>query len=156
MPCSLTVSGTNFDVDEYLSKADWNGVEINVHYKGQQRGFTGRFGIFVDSGFSLTVSEADFADFEAQQNDLITFVKKYKSNFDLLKQYQIDWFHEFDFGLSIYLTNRFLKSYILSVELLQLVAETGMEIRMSNWVERDDDYLRRRARKHKKAWPIKK
>lgn len=156
MSCILRISGTDFNVDEYLSKTNWEGCDVRVYHKGEQRSPTGRFAPFEDNGFSIRASNAGFEDFEHQQKDVIAFIQTYSNNLGLLKEYNIDRWHCFDFGLGTYPRNQFSRTYILSSQLLQLTGALGLDIWMSNYFTKDDEYIRRRKRKDEKYWPIKK
>jgi len=153
MACILKISGTGFNVDEYLSKVVWDGYEVRTHHKGDKRGFFGRMGELEDSGFSICISEAAFEDFDAQQKDVISFLKMYEQNFELLKSYAIDYWHCLDFGLATYPSNSFSKTYILLPELTSLAGGLGLDIWMSHYFTKNERYLKRKQKKH---WPIRK
>jgi hypothetical protein len=75
MGCVLKISGTNFNVDSYLSKTNWEDLNVRAYHEGEKRSPTGRFAPFEDSGFSILASEAEFEDFEQQQRDVIALSK---------------------------------------------------------------------------------
>lgn len=152
MSCILRVSGTEFDVDEYLSKTDWKNYKLNIYYKGDKHTIRS-LGISQCSGFSICVSDADFADFGNQQKDAIAFLKEFENNFSLLKAYILDCARGLDFGLETYPKNQFSKTHFISTELALLAGNAGMDIVMSNYFTKNEQYLKR---KRKRRWSIRK
>lgn len=154
MPATLCISGYGFDVDEYLAKANWEGLTVHIRHKGDKRGHFGRLGVFEDSGFFIQVSESDFEDFEGQQKDAINFLETFSKNFELLSTYNIDALSCIDFGLEPHpASNRFSKSYTISPELAKLTGQYGLEIVMINYFTYGYTNFKKRARRR---WWLRK
>ena len=95
---------------------------------------------FDDYGFSVSVSERDWNDFEGQIEDAHAFVKNHNTSLQLLKKnFPINEF-QFDVPYSCRLNEQiFTQSDYLPAEFLKLVGELGIGIELSLYFPSDDD-----------------
>lgn len=153
MPATLCITGYGFDVDGYLAKANWESEKVFIRRKGDKRGWSGKLGVFEDSGFFIYLTDAGFDEFEAQQQDVISFLKRFNKNLELLAPYHIDGLCCISFGLEPYPPDGFSHTYTILPELSRLAGQYDLEIEMVNYFTYRTTNLRKRVLKR---WPLRK
>lgn len=145
MSCQLRISGTEFDVDAFVAETGWSesGIDMQVYRKGEYVNSLKKH-VHPHSGLRITVSSADFTDFEQQHEDLMAFLREYKNALKLLSKYKIDGWRSFDFGVDTFPPNSFSRTYTLAPALISMCSEAGMGIVISNYFSAKEP--RRRGR----------
>lgn len=146
MSCMLRIAGKSFDVDSFFTASEWTPTDENVVsvYKIGEPEVVFKKRKNTYNGLGIQVSWASFSDFAGQQQDVIQFIKKYKNTFSLLKNYEIDAWCGFDFGLDIHPENGFSKDYLIEAELIALCGEYRLELYLSTYMMNNNK--RRKAR----------
>ncbi|OSZ79076.1 hypothetical protein CAP35_12740 [Chitinophagaceae bacterium IBVUCB1] len=145
MSCVLRITGSDFDVDKFMIEAKFEASDnITVSKKGEFINALKKRKR-IHNGIGVIVSNAPFLNFEKQEADAIAYLNKYKSAFIKLKNYDIDGWRGLDFGVDTFPENRFYREYILSIELIKLCAECGLEIYMSNYFSRKEKRRKKRV-----------
>lgn len=138
MSCTLTISGTAFDVDAFIAETEWSekdkaDMQLRIYKKGEYVNQLKRH-VNPYSGFRAVVSEADFSDFEQQEKDVIAFLEKHTYALKLSSKYKVDGWRHFNFGLDAFASNKFVENYTLSPKLISLCGEAGMGIEISSYL----------------------
>ena len=125
MPCCvLHVSGEDFDVDAFLARSTLRPYQ--THRRGEPRRH-GK-GAYLDSGFSLDVSDAD-GDLDAQVADAIPALEQWEPELQRLQTFGGVQDIRLDFGY--YRVDVFMQGEYLPPRLLALAGRYDIGIALS-------------------------
>jgi hypothetical protein len=136
MPCILTITGENFDVDDFISKS--NIVPYRKFYKGDPKYKTKPDGAKIErTGCSIDISKVEFENFNQQINDATVYLNQNKQKLQLINITEGIEYAVLDFGIT-HDPNNFVQSHYLSNEFLKLVSELGIGIELSVYQKTED------------------
>jgi len=129
MSCVLAITGTDFDVDVFLEKAEMSGFDKS--YKGQSiNKINSRVAQY--SSIKITISNAGFDDVKAQIEEATEFLTKYRNNLKHITTTDEIEFATINFGIdSIIDENHLTQGFYFTKPLIKICAELGIEIELS-------------------------
>lgn len=138
MTCMLRAGGTDFDVDEFVAHSP---LVIDSLWRKNERAFPGSktsTRVNRTSGLRVLASEADFAEFEQQVEDVVLFLTQNLEAVGKLASYLGVDGAMLDFGADIHPPG--WASFTLPSDLLRLAGAAGVSICLSVYpVEEDED-----------------
>lgn len=133
MSCVLTVVGENFDVDTFVAISGLS--PHTVWYKGEPRNKRGELN--QKNGFNLSVSDAEFNDFNNQVSDTLLFLSQNADKLQLLKTVEIE-FATLDFGVDTANNNGMYKGFYLPPSLVEAAAAFGIGVKVTVYLSDED------------------
>lgn len=133
MSCVLRILGEDFDVDTFVEKTQING--FNKRYKGDLMGRSANRKAKY-SAANITISSADFDDFNLQIEDATRFLIEYKDNLKMIASTKGIEYAIIDFGVdSMIDENRLTQNFYFPKDLIRLCAELDISIELSIYKE---------------------
>ncbi|GAO45357.1 DUF4279 domain-containing protein [Flavihumibacter petaseus] len=147
MSCILTISGRNFDIDQFIDKS--NLKPFRKSYKGQPRFKTKPDGAkLTQSSISIETSKADFDNLTKQISDTVRYLKRNKDNLVHIATFKGIDHAVLDFGVDLRIdkVKVLTQSDTFPNALLKLAGDLGLDIELSIYpVDLQSNLERRRT-----------
>ena len=140
MSCVLRLSGTEFNVDDFVAISDLHTYKI--WHKGEPLfRKSPEKGLMIRSGLTAMTSNAGFEEYEKQVEETIEYLKENKTKLShILTTKEIEY-ATLDFGINLWPDK--LRSGIANTrfpnELLRLAGELGLSLELSEYLHYGED-----------------
>ncbi len=131
----MRVSGTNFNVDQYLAQVEMSAVVLKVGHKGT-RNSPNQKNAYAFSGVNMLVSDHKFSELDKQIENALTFLQTYAAELRLLATFP--GVEDVVFDFSIEARDVIVQADYFPPELLQRMGDLGIGLVVSRY-PRDEE-----------------
>lgn len=136
MPCILTFCGSHFNVDGFINASGLIDGTVSRRGTIATRIYESWL---VRTIYGLTVSDADFKEFDKQVTDVTKYLSDNFDSLSLWRDFGVDLIPSLDFGYETRMHNVWTQVEILPADFISLAGSLGFRILLSQYQPSDKD-----------------